>query len=280
MNQVYGATGKLYQGTPIICGGTDENGLERSECYSLEHGNWKRQPDLSSPRERLKSSILSIPGQVKDSLIITGGLQGGTQFFDLVEVFDGKLWNTQLVSSLPTPVFSHCMVALNSSMLLSIAGYDFYEESRRFTDDTNFFDANQNSWFSGPKLKHGRAGHVCGLMYVANSTKGQKERIVVVAGGDDGDDDLTSVELLSLDNLSQGWVEGPSLPLGVSISAMVEFDDSLVMIGGYGVPHGGIKQLYQLSSVDGPWEVMEQELKETRYSHVAILVPDELVVCN
>ncbi len=140
---------KLTAGSPIICGGeSDDDGVKQHcECYSLEHGDWKRIPDLSACRHYLESTILSIPGQAKDSLVIAGG-STLSQSLDIVEVFNGAVWNTDLIPNLPSPICSHCMVKINNSMLMSIAGYDTVHVA-----NTNFFDANQNVWFFWTRIK-------------------------------------------------------------------------------------------------------------------------------
>jgi hypothetical protein len=74
---------------------------------------------------------------------------------------------------------------------------------------------------------------------------------------------------------SAGWVMGPSLPKAIIESTMNEFQNGVILIGGYYQ-----FDLYQLTSPNGTWTKMRQTLKEARYAHVSFLVPDELVNCH
>ena len=84
-----------------------------------------------------------------------------------------------------------------------------------------------------------------------------------------------------MNDLQTGWVFGPSLlgDLLISDSKMIEFQNSVILIGG-GYTHVDGKGLYQLSSPNGEWTKMRQTLREGRMSHVAFLIPDELVDCQ
>ncbi len=73
-----------------------------------------------------------------------------------------------------------------------------------------------------------------------------------------------------------GWVMGPSLPKGIWASTMNEFQNGVILIGGY----YEYDLLYELTSPNGTWTKMKQTLKEARYGHVSFLVPDELVDCH
>ncbi len=106
---------------------------------------------------------------------------------------------------------------------------------------------------------------------------GSLEKVVVAAGGAGGGV-LKSVELLFLEDINSGWVAGPSLPKEVSSATMVEFQDSVILVGGSG--NVGGQNLYQLDSPTGTWTEMKQALKVERSLHVSFLVPDELVNCH
>jgi len=111
-----------------------------------------------------------------------------------------------------------------------------------------------------------------------NDISGQLEKVVVVAGGSDGKY-LSSVELLYINNLAMGWQSGPELPIALGYSVLVEYKDSVILVGGYGDGVDG-RHLYQLSSGDGPWIEMEQKLPIRRYDHLAFLIPDDLTDCQ
>jgi hypothetical protein len=147
------------------------------------------------------------------------------------------------------------------------------------TDNTYFFNVIENKWIQGPRLIESRIDHSCGILHWNNPDTGSMEQVVVVAGGYSAFSSyLDSVELLFLDNLDAGWVEGPILPGSALQATMVEFQGGVILIGGYGDVDS--LHLYQLSSPTGKWTEMKQTLKEARSYHVSFLVPDELVNCH
>ena len=67
---------------------------------------------------------------------------------------------------------------------------------------------------------------------------------------------------------------------------MVRIGHDIVMIGGFGTEMGGkpkqIKSLFKLSCNNNScsWETLAPELKNGRYSFVAVALPDDFVTCN
>jgi hypothetical protein len=80
----------------------------------------------------------------------------------------------------------------------------------------------------------------------------------------------------NIDNLK--WVLGPQLPKTASYGTVLEFQNSIILVGGQGEIDG--RHLYQLLSPNGTWTEMKQTLKESRQNHASFLVPDELVNCH
>ncbi len=271
---LWGATGQLFQGkTPIICGGG--NGADyRSDCHSFKNGTWNQIASLSE-QKYWSASATFLYG--KDEILLMTGGKNGTELYSTVESFDGQIWNRETFTDLPESVFLHCLVKINNSMLLQIGG-SYYSTQ---TGKTYFFDINENKWLPGPTLKQPRQFHSCGVMNWINPETGTEEKIVVVVGGNDEGSDRKGVELLYLNDLQTGWVFGPSV-LGtrrIYESRMIEFQNSVILIGG-GYEDIDGTHLYQLSSPTGQWKLLRPRLKEGRMSHVAFLVPDELVDCQ
>jgi len=76
--------------------------------------------------------------------------------------------------------------------------------------------------------------------------------------------------------LTQGeWVMGPPMPVSAPYSTMVEYNNTVILIGGVEGRH-----LYQLSSPNGHWTEMIQTLKYNTTKHVSFLVPDKILNCN
>ena len=193
------------------------------------------------------------------------------------------MWNTIQVENLPEPVNVHCIVKINSSTILSIGGHGEHDNGELdYVKKTYLFNSQLNTWTPGPSLLRPRALLSCGILRWKNPKSNEVERIVVAAGGFDNPRVLSSVELLYLDRNESSskseWQKGPELPKAVKESTMIEYDNSVILIGGKGEVDGF--HLYQLFSPNGSWLEMKQTLKTNRSLHVAFLVPDELVNCH
>jgi hypothetical protein len=274
---IEGATGQLFQGQrPIICGGYKSS--ELCDCFELKGGSWVSIASLSECRHFASSSLSLQNGNGDELLIVAGGYSDFFGYKKSVEAFDGNKWSLEKVSPLPTGVGAHCMVRINESTLLSIGGYG---ASTGFSAQTNFYDSINNNWYAGPNLNVERSGNACGVLHWYNPDTDQNEKVIVVAGGYDGSQFLSSTELLFLNEFEtsqQGWVMGPNLPNAARLSTLTEYKNSVILVGGEGGVDG--QHLYQLSSPAGPWLEMKQTLREKRSMHVSFLVPDEIVNCH
>ena len=103
-----GAT--LINGDPLICGGSPET----DRCYQLDTKQWQEAPQLPSAREGLAMATTD------QTTFISGGSGGGLSN-EVHQLKDGS-WHS--LSPLPIKVRYHCLVALNSTHLLNIGGYD------------------------------------------------------------------------------------------------------------------------------------------------------------
>ncbi len=130
-----------------------------------------------------------------------------------------------------------------------------------------------SGWTEGPTLNTARGGLSCGILNWKNPETDQFEAIAVAAGGPSD-----TVELLFFGRGDSPWVMGPSLPYAAGLSTMIEFQNSVILVGGGG--GGDVQHLYQLSFPNGTWAEMKQTLKEPREGHVSFLVPDEIVNCH
>ena len=277
---LFGASGFLLRGSvPIICGGSYE-GKVQCDCHAYENGVWNTISSLNECRGA--SGFVSFSSTLDDDddvLFIAGGSNEG-KLLSTVETFDGNDWSQELFSDLTEPVMLQCLVKINDSMLMQIGG-TLDNNPSGATSTTYFFNTIENIWSAGPKLSSPRFGHSCGVAYWKNPRTGVEENVVVVAGGFYNNGAvLSSVELLFLDS-DDGWERGPALPLTTAYGQMVEFDNSVILIGGMGMsPEMDGQHLYQLSSAEGSWIEMSQTLNEKRIEHVAFLIPDELVICH
>lgn len=167
------------------------------------------------------------------------------------------------------------MVAINDTTLMSIGGGDKFDYLSR----TYFYDAVRDEWNTGPELNVPTASHSCAAVNWINPETGQVDRVVVVAGGEH-EGILDKVELLFLNDVASGWKFGPKLPMNTYYSALVEYDDSVILVGGDGKDSSAPLNFYQLSSSVGPWVQMPHVLPNRITAHLAILIPDELTSCS
>ena len=264
--KVYGASGILFDSKPMFCGGND--GPAECDCFEYEQSQWWSVAAMPTCRWLSGSASLINQEDHKSRFVIAGGTIGGGNALSNVESYDGTSWSS--LPNLPSPLYDHCMVAVNETVLLSIGGFPL-------TTKTFFYNAELNQWLPGPELLKARYWASCAIVEWKNTADGQLGQVVVVAGGHN-EFDLSSTELLYINDISSGWQPGPELPLAVEGSVMVEYKDRVILVGGRGGVDG--RHLYQLSSRDGPWIEMEQTLPNRKYFHIAFLIPDELTDCQ
>ncbi len=268
-----GGTGQLFQETtPIICGGANpDRWVDSCDCYALKDGGWNKISGFQECRRYAASTLVLIENH-KEVWLTAGGQNSKT--LKSVESFNGTDWEQVMFSDMLEPVWQHCIVKINSTTLLSIGGSVIRGNDAPISK-TSFYNVEENFWSTGPSLNIARAGLSCGILNWNNPETNQIEKVVVAAGGDY----LDSVELLFIERgRINAWVMGPSLSTTSMMSTMVEYQNSVVLIGGFGGADG--RHLYQLSSPNGTWVEMKQTLKEKRFQHVSFLVPDELVNCH
>jgi len=285
------ASGKLFKGKiPIICGGYDEN----CRCQAFQNGLWDFIPDPPECKNVMDSAILThsdgkevffISGS--ESRIFTskpycreecidekcyttcvGKRAVQNEFFFTAKTYNGIDWNNYISEKLAF-ADNYCIVKIDSSTIFSIGG----------VGDTFFYNFLDGKWTSGPYLNETRYDFSCGILLWRNPESRKDEKVVVVAGGNG----LSSVELLFLNDLSDEseWISGPELPTEIDHSTLIEYKNSLILIGGnseevYKLPDN----MLQLSSPKGPWTEMSQPFIQGKGSHVAFLVPDEIVNCH
>jgi hypothetical protein len=128
-------------------------------------------------------------------------------------------------------------------------------------------------------LKQKRIDLSCGIIRTDKDSQGKS---IIVAGGNNGSSDFSSVEILN--DGSNEWQTGPELPIGIDQSIMVEDQNGGVVLigGGTSSSFGYLDTLYQLphGGPDAVWTKMEQKLKTGRYEHIAFLVPDNIADCS
>ncbi len=260
--------GQLFNGNkPIAC--------NCSACEIFQGGQWQ---SISRPtyceHERLYSSAILTNSQGREILLIAEeNLNIGSNF----GIYDGFGWKYRPINK---QVRFYCIVKINSSTILFIGGANHFKNDP--INNTYFYNVQTNTWTTGPPLKIPRKYLSCGILIWNNPETNNMEKIVVAAGGYGKEQSLSSVELLSLndDGESNGeWFFGPALPDKNAGATMVEYKNTVILIGGGNEYYPAYDSLYQLSSPKSSWVQMEQNLREKRRGHISFLVPDDIVNC-
>ena len=271
---VYDTSGILFDDSlPMFCGGQLRGHGYSCDCFAYKQSEWVSYPGISPCRGLSASAAFIDQENGKNTFVIAGGSSGIVDS-SKVESFDGETWNS--LPNLTSQLSGHCMVAINDTVLLSMGGFKYPELTNY---KTYFFNSELNEWSPGPNLNRPRRFFSCTTVNWKSPSDGQQEKVVVVVGGimDDYTVHQSSIELLFINNLSGGWQFGPELSEGVFDSVLIEYKDSVVLVGGDGGVDG--KHLYQLSSPDGQWIEMEQTLPIQNKKHIAFLIPDDITDC-
>ena len=172
--KMWGASGGVINGSPMVCGGY-KGGLGpkvESSCYSHDKGLniWKQHAIMIQARYLHASVVLD-----KSLWITGGGYQAGNGLdrFKSTEFVHGD-GTVTLGPDLPTARSGHCMVTLHDGKVMIIGGYPTL-------DDVLVFDQSNNIFTTGPSTLEKRYYHACTLF---NSPLHGNRPIVLAAGGD------------------------------------------------------------------------------------------------
>ena len=194
------------------------------ECFTFVDGEW-RTGMLSLNDERYFAAIAHLEssclGGEMFKQIVSGGMnrdQDSTpRYLNSLEVLTGSGWKKDLLPVMPVKIYSHCMVAINSTFLMVIGGF---QNGSHFKRNTYFLDLNKSSWLEGPLLQTGRNGHRCSRIRLNASVTSQYG--VIVVGGINttvtNPKPISSTEIL--DERSNEWRPGPEMPFGLAGSGI------------------------------------------------------------
>ena len=198
----FGATGQMTN-LPIICGGEGRDHPSVDACYIMTK-------DQTTPIASMmfnRSGAASVPVKDNSALWITGGQDGQSrQLLLATEIIDFTQNVSKLSIDLPLPLSGHCLIQISANTLFLIAGKSPDGPSSRtfylHLDSTDWSSTGSGNWTEGPKLKHPRYLHSCGMQ--ESSTK-----VIVSGGRNENDFEMDSVESLELQQQhSLEWIEG------------------------------------------------------------------------
>ena len=176
--EVYGATGALVDGKPLICGGGYSGYYD--ECYMITKSSTSYVSKMKSKRSGAASVLVNI-----NKLWVLGGWDGSrlssTEYIGI-----GSSTGPQL----PLAVNGHAMVALNTYTFILIGGY-----SSGYLSKTFYFQESNQDWIPGPEMDTARGYHAAGV----GIDTATSQHYIAVTGGryhDSGYIYLDSVEIL------------------------------------------------------------------------------------
>merc|ERR1712106_563542 len=215
-----GYVGRLSPDGPLLCGGY-QSGAFQSACYLLgRDGSW-----VTSSSQMTVQRAWPAAAQLGDSWLVTGGYDEHGNVLTSTEVLTGNTWLSS--TPLPTPVYGHCMVKINSSHVFIAGGQDRYNHP---IATAYLYNTISGIFSSLPDMALPRDDPTCGVLGTD-----------VWVGGGRTLDVRKSVKLFSL--TSQAWREGPPLPIGTRSGRMMMVDGSLLMFGN--------KLIWQLKTAGG-----------------------------
>ncbi len=133
---------------------------------------------------------------------------------------------------MPMPLSHHCLVRINSSLVIIAGGNT---DNGIKSKSTILYDIVQSKWFFGPELSLPRTRHACGNLRTSDANDESSEELIVVTGGDTEISDTNTEILLVPRNHQNGtWQPGPYLPYELDDASMVQTSNqlSLIIIGG------------------------------------------------
>jgi len=260
------ATAVLVYRTILYCGGFD--GKYHRSCHSYQLGGgemaaWKAEPGMVHARS---SFTLSLVG---DKVYAIGGTGETNQ--DTVESYTEEGgWMVEDEMRMDKYRYSHCTVTWKSSIIIIGGNYGSSSASNsvQAIETSNNLLNKTVGWSSMESMKTVRMGHGCDVW----TYEGQPG--IVVAGGHDGTDYLSSVEFYVYEG--KYWT---------TLSSLVteRRDHSLTVVGGQLAVAGG-ENTSKLTSIEfsnlteSEWK-NENNLKTSRAFHSGVSVPAKLVDC-
>ena len=194
----------------LICGGIAA--FVWNACLLLSNGAWSRVSPLNENRQYAASALLD------GAWWITGGLDG-QYVLSTTEIRSSKgTWSRS--SRLPRSMAGHCMVAISDTQVFLAGG----SNGVATVFSATYLYSVGGGWETMEDMQTERYRHACSL-------RGNDKSTIVVAGGSDGNELLTSTEFFSVD--TGKWQSGPALPRATYDAKMISVNGYTYHIGGF-----------------------------------------------
>jgi len=261
-SKLSGAVGAFLEGRIIVCGGYDgTNPLSTCWAYDTAEDKWGEYGRMREARYFSAAALNDRYGWV-----ISGGYGNDGRTSSVEHSSDGR--NFENLPSMPIRLWQlrlsrHCLVSLDGDEdgLFVTGGYPGNPFNKRT------FIYKNGSWNETESMPTAREYLMCGP--VQSQPGGPVEKIVVAGG-------IGGVETVEVYNVQENsWETADDLPFGgLLAAAVIPFEDTFIMIGGYG-SNGYSDKLWRYKK-SGEWEEMPNKLMEGKQYVAAIGVPSDI----
>ena len=257
-------------GQVVVCAGRSREESYTRTCVGLDisTGGWFDRGDLKEGREDASSAL------VGGKMVVLGGWNG-QDLLDSVEIYDSLQDRWQEVSGwrLSQSRYQHCSAA-QGNMLIVAGGYP----TLRTVEILKLGGGDWTGWEPLEDMTTGRIAHACTMTVLGG------DAVLVVSGGQNGGEFLSSVEYLSLGMEDAAWVNLSPMQQPRRNHALLEINYSLLIVGGdtsyytegVGFSYQLVGEVEQLNLTEGGnWTLMGQILGTPRSVMEALVVDGE-----
>ena len=257
-------------GQLLVCGGRSREAMYTRSCAGLDlrTGVWEDKGEMKKGREDA-SSIL-----VGGKMVVLGGWNG-EELLDCVEIYDSQqdMWQEVPGWRLSQSRYQHCSASLGSLVVVA-GGYP----TMRGVEMLRLGGEEWTGWEALEDMRAGRIAHACTLTAMGEA------RVLIISGGQNGGEFLSSVEYLHLDKEEATWLDLSPMLLPRRNHAMLEINHSLLIVGGdtssftegVGFSYQLVGQVEQLNlNGSNNWTLTDQILETPRSVMEALVVDGE-----
>ena len=155
-------------------------------------------------------------------MVVPGGWNG-EELLDSVEIYDSQQDRWQEVPGwrLSQSRYQHCSAAMGNQVVVA-GGYP----TMRRVEILRLGGEGWAGWEALEDMRAGRIAHACTVTVMGDS------RVLIISGGQNGGEFLSTVEYLHLDVEEAAWLDLSPMLLPRRNHAMLEINHSLLIVGG------------------------------------------------
>ena len=199
-------------------------------------------------------------------------LAGGENYYGKLLRSVEKTYGSSFEPMAPLPESNgyNCLVSANSDSLYLTGGDNGATQNQTGRDNgatknqTLQFNSSTCNWTKVADMIEYRQRHGCGFV------DGPNAKSIVVVGGYNGLHKLNKTEIYDIKEGS--WRQGTPFPHPISSPASVQYDGTLLIVGGCTVSNCS-DEIYKYVPTSESWEQLDVRLKKPASDHVAFMVP-------